>query len=124
MRQRHARFPVAPVNVPLTRAGLWWAMGNCCGGADASTGVVTNTNVKPPRVVSVKFCVAGPDGKMGPTVTTFDPNTKTFNLIGSISHKCAHVLWLFARRCGRVFVCFCVCLCVRECLFACVCLCL
>jgi hypothetical protein len=62
-------------------------MGNCCGGGDGSTGVVANTNIKVPKVMSVKFCVADKDGKMGPPVTTFTPSTRTFNLIGSISHK-------------------------------------
>jgi hypothetical protein len=63
------------------------SMGNCCGSGDGNAGVVANTNIKVPKVTSVKFCVADKDGKMGQPVTTFHPSTRTFNLIGSISHK-------------------------------------
>lgn len=71
-----------------TRVRALARMGTCCSG-DAGGGgsAAVNTSVKPPKINSVKFCVADADGKMGPPVTTFDPSTRTFHLLGSISHK-------------------------------------
>ena len=58
-------------------------MGSCC-----SSEAADMTSSTPPTVTSVRFCVSNPaDGKMMETVTSFDPNVRTFNLVGRIDRK-------------------------------------
>ncbi len=80
-------------------------MGGCC--SSATDDAVSS---QPPTVTSVRFCVAGPDGKMTETVTSFDPHVRTFNLVGRIDRK--YVRCLHAQRrftCWNMFSCACAC---------------